>query len=374
VQSWFGPIVLAVALQGAALAGAIVLLAPRTVANRYLALALLTASGMLVPYALGWTGRVEVPPWLAFFPLNLPLALGPALQGYVVSVTRGRPPGCPWIHFVPAAAHLAYLAALSLLPPGLQWSWKETIHDDWIKPVVEAAVLVSLGAYGVLAFRRLRAYRGWLPQARSDADRYGARWLSWVLAGLFGAVALLAPIRLYTWFVAELDAGPLILWVALFVSWLGIEGWRHAHLRYPSMDGAGPEACPEAAPEASPSRRDWAADGAAWRDRIQASGRWREPSFTVADAARTLGTNTAYLSRALNEGLNLNFNELVNGMRASEAARLIDGGDPRDLLTLAYDVGFSSKSTFNRAFARLHGCPPSAYRRRVRSEKSAASS
>ncbi|WP_236823428.1 helix-turn-helix domain-containing protein [Blastomonas sp. RAC04] len=38
------------------------------------------------------------------------------------------------------------------------------------------------------------------------------------------------------------------------------------------------------------------------------------------------------------------------------------GDDPRDLLTLAFDAGFNSKASFNRAFLDMAGMSPSQWR------------
>ena len=90
----------------------------------------------------------------------------------------------------------------------------------------------------------------------------------------------------------------------------------------------------------------------------------------MADLAGRLGTNTAYLSRAVNEGLGINFNEMINRMRAEEAARQIESESSATLVRIALDAGFSSKATFNRAFRAVHGASPSEFRR-LRSQISA---
>ncbi len=90
----------------------------------------------------------------------------------------------------------------------------------------------------------------------------------------------------------------------------------------------------------------------------------------MADLAARLGTNTAYLSRAVNEGLGMNFNEMINRMRAAEAARQIDGNSSATLVQIALDAGFSSKATFHRAFRAVYGTSPSEFRR-LRSQISA---
>jgi AraC-like DNA-binding protein len=108
--------------------------------------------------------------------------------------------------------------------------------------------------------------------------------------------------------------------------------------------------------------------GERWRQATEAAGWWREPDLTLAELARRLGTNTAYLSRAVNEGLGMNFNAFVNRMRAEEVARRMQADpDARDLLQLALEAGFSSKATFNRAFLAALGVTPSAFRRRLKS-------
>ena len=91
--------------------------------------------------------------------------------------------------------------------------------------------------------------------------------------------------------------------------------------------------------------------------------------MTLAVVARRLGTNTAYLSRALNEGLGINFSTLVNRIRSESVAEAIRSGAGTYMLTLALDAGFASKASFNRAFSATYGMPPSAYRSQVSDPK-----
>jgi AraC-like DNA-binding protein len=323
-------------------------------ANRCLAGALLVLAGMTSMYVFGWTGRVEVDPVLAFAPLNLPLALGPLLYGYVHGLVLGGLPRRAVLHLLPALLLLVYLTVALLLPADIRLGWKDGTHDKLIKPLIEAAALVSLAAYSLAGLRLLKVYRVWLGQARSDADRFGALWVGRVLLALLATLALLALVRAYTWFIGELDSAPLQMWLAAVGAFVGIQGWRHSDRVFPHIDSP--------PPQVTDSTRDWAALGRTWRDETQAHGWWREPDLTLADLARRLGTNTSYLSRAVNDGLGMNFNELINRMRAEEVARRIDAGEGGSLTQLALDAGFSSKATFNRAFRTVYGLSPSARR------------
>ena len=71
------------------------------------------------------------------------------------------------------------------------------------------------------------------------------------------------------------------------------------------------------------------------------------------------------MSAVINRRLGGNFWEYVNRHRIEAVrASLSDPAESRAILELAYDAGFTSKSTFNTAFKRLVGETPSAFRRR----------
>ena len=61
----------------------------------------------------------------------------------------------------------------------------------------------------------------------------------------------------------------------------------------------------------------------------------------------------------------MNFSAFVNGLRAEQVADQLKSGDRRDLLELAFEAGFASKASFNRAFRARFGLSPSAFRRKV---------
>mgnify|MGYP003583233036 FL=1 len=90
---------------------------------------------------------------------------------------------------------------------------------------------------------------------------------------------------------------------------------------------------------------------------------YREPALTIGQLARRSGYPEYLVSAVINRRLEGNFWEYINRQRV-EAARacLADAADTRTVLDIAYDCGFTSKSTFNAAFKRQLGLTPSAYR------------
>ncbi|MDW7695708.1 helix-turn-helix domain-containing protein [Flammeovirgaceae bacterium SG7u.111] len=85
------------------------------------------------------------------------------------------------------------------------------------------------------------------------------------------------------------------------------------------------------------------------------------PQLTLTDLAKELGMSTHTLSKAINEGYDKNFNDFVNSYRVEEFNRLSitvkDGSE--NILSLAYKVGFNSKTAFNRAYKKVTGSTPS---------------
>lgn len=85
--------------------------------------------------------------------------------------------------------------------------------------------------------------------------------------------------------------------------------------------------------------------------------------LSLADLAQTLGTNTNYVSRLLNEGLKTSFADYVNAYRIKYFIKILkeDKDQSKTFLFHAYNSGFNSKSAFNRAFKKYTGKTPSEY-------------
>lgn len=82
-----------------------------------------------------------------------------------------------------------------------------------------------------------------------------------------------------------------------------------------------------------------------------------------SELAEMMSINAPELSRLLNERIGMSFFEYVNYHRIHEFIRLAKSPliEEKTLLGLAQEAGFQSKSTFNKSFKKIMGCPPSAY-------------
>lgn len=85
-----------------------------------------------------------------------------------------------------------------------------------------------------------------------------------------------------------------------------------------------------------------------------------QPELSLSDLALKLKTNTSILSAAINSNFGKNFNDFVNEFRVEEFKKQIKLPENQHytLLAIAFDCGFNSKATFNRAFKKFTGQSP----------------
>ena len=359
---WRTAILGLVAVQIVVLALAVLTSPTNRLANRFLGLALIVIAGLLAPYAMGFAGAYDVWPALTFVPIAIPLALGPLLYAYACALEDGRLPPRMVRHFAAPLVQAAYYTCCFLLPIGPKWAWYTGGHDAVVAPLFSLLTLVSLGVYGWKIGDVLKRYRVRLADQRSDDDRFSARWLSRVrTAILFGLV-----VETGFWLWSTVTGGidyfqetGLYFALGALGLYLGVAGWRHAGL--PEL------ATPEDLTTIEPARKtvDWAAVAADFADRTREEGWWREADLTLPRLSRQLGTNTGRLSRAINLGLGINFSVFINGLRAEGVAEALTRHPDAELLDLAFEMGFASKASFNRAFRTRYGMAPSQYRRQV---------
>ena len=89
---------------------------------------------------------------------------------------------------------------------------------------------------------------------------------------------------------------------------------------------------------------------------------YRQNSLKLEDVAERLGTTRHNTSQVINEHFGLNFFELINKYRVEEAMELLkDTTSNRNIIDVAYEVGYNNKVTFNKSFKRFAQLTPSQF-------------
>lgn len=92
-----------------------------------------------------------------------------------------------------------------------------------------------------------------------------------------------------------------------------------------------------------------------------------QAGLRLEDLARELNLKPYQVSEILNLGIGATFSDYINGFRIAEVKRRLQ--DPEyahmNILGIATDSGFNSKSVFNKVFRDQTGLTPSQYRAKL---------
>ncbi len=357
----FGPmsiVLLCAALYGLLRAVMLCCIPIRLGANRLMAALILILALYTGPYIIGYAGYYDAYPWLSFAPYKLTLAIGPLFYLYLSALRSGDValPHHTYLHFLPALLQFSYYCVMFSQPIAFKNHWNGSVHERLIDPMEAAGLALSLAVYWRLAHRVLKRQATvateWernflLAMGLSILIWYGMLAAEWAFSGL-----------------SYVQRFPFYMWLAILVCHLGSEAYRQGAVPLPhATSNPGQAANPESRPTT-----DHTALGLRWRRAIVDAQWWRDPELSLAGLAQRLGTNTTALSRAFNEGLGMNFNEVLNRIRVDAVLAALERDDnDASVLDIALAEGFNSKASFNRLFKQYTGETSSDYRRRLQS-------
>jgi AraC-like DNA-binding protein len=90
---------------------------------------------------------------------------------------------------------------------------------------------------------------------------------------------------------------------------------------------------------------------------------YKKAGLTLGDLAYEIGISQNKISQVLNNYLGKGFYDFINSCRVS-AAQSIMLTQQKSILSIAYEVGFNSKSTFNSAFKKHTEITPSQFKKK----------
>lgn len=88
------------------------------------------------------------------------------------------------------------------------------------------------------------------------------------------------------------------------------------------------------------------------------------PDLKIWDIVKQTGINRSYISQVINKKHGMSFSNYINQMRVGEVCDKITNRPDINIETIAFDSGFNSLATFNRAFKLFVKMSPTEYRKR----------
>ena len=92
---------------------------------------------------------------------------------------------------------------------------------------------------------------------------------------------------------------------------------------------------------------------------------FNDAELTLNKISELLQINPKYLSLILNKHLHSSFPDIINKYRIETTRQLLENNRYMTIQQIMYEVGYNSKSSFNKHFKRITGCTPSEYREKL---------
>ncbi len=344
---------------------------------------LLISAFVVFPWMVGFAGWYDNQPYrdiLFFIPFVHTLAIGPLLFLYVKSLTdfNFRIKGKMYFHLIPAIFYLIIRVSFTLIDV----FWFKNYHftnekeDLDFNAAYSYLSLISILIYLFLSIIHFRNYKRYTEITTSFADLASLKWLRNFLYA-FGLLTVLPIIReilsVFTFFEKLRYYGPWYYYVAfaIVVYYIAINAYQavYMHLRkiefqpqlllafQDSNINLSTKEITEEINEATiiPIDEKLTYLKNELLSLMDSESLFERSDLTLNEVAVKLKTNAVILSKVVNQQFALNFNDFINQYRVNAVIERIK--DPRfknqTLLAIAFDAGFNSKATFNRAFKKF---------------------
>ena len=359
--------------------------------NFWLSLFLLLCCMYIAPWMLGFAGWYDNQPYrdiLFYIPFQQLFFIGPIIFFYTQSLLN---PSFKFSrhelqHLIPGLLYLLYTIVLFVCDKVIlhQYYFYKDGRDKDFDQWYQLAGLISMTAYFIFTIRYYNLYKKLIVQVTSFADTVLFRWIKNYLYAFLTMLLLQVLFYALMPFYPQLDSYVGGWWYYLFFSivmyYIAITGYSNsvnAKIFFKTsvfdnepmllLSGKQTYLLEEAATidvEYKSAETIISPEIEEWKnkilDLIQAEKLYENPELTLAEISKKLNTNATIVSKAINQGFQMNFNNYINNYRIEAVKEMFLKNEHKKqtLLSIAFDCGFNSKATFNRAFKKNTGFSP----------------
>ncbi len=314
--------------------------------------------------------------FMFYFPFNNVVWMGPLLYFYLLSITN--------TDFKIERKHATHFLLpvlfmlLVIVKFGIDFAYyrpfpvEEATQYGTKGPLADLdknmwADLISYGSFFYYLFISIKVYRSYqvyIRQNFSSTEEISFNWIRNLLYAIAAGVIVFFLFNLMQRFV-EIRRSYVFEWYAylalgIVIYYLSVAGFaaRPGHRQQLHFVPAGQEPLqPEMEKEKIPGLENW-------KEKLgilmQTQKPYLDTNLNLSQLARLLQTNPSLLSKIINDGFGQNFNDYINDHRVQAVIEKLKAGEQKTqtLLGIAFDSGFNSKATFNRAFKKFTGSSP----------------
>lgn len=353
----------------------------KSLSDKILAVWMFIIGVHLFSYYIYLLGYWDLYPFLSGVHHPLPLLHGPMLYLYVhFSIkTNQEFRWQDYLHFLPAVGFYIYMIPFFFSTAERQAMINTGLTDAYSGFIgfSLAAFLISGIGYTFFSYRLLNKYQELTDQNFAYRESIDLNWLKYFIWGI-GIVFIMAISVSISVEWIGIDFGfnaDLIFYsmLVLFIFFLGFSGIRHKNIF--SVDNSEKSRIVEPKNTGEYKRSGLKEDDALeyhqkLTELMKTQKPYLEPKLTLGELADSLDISANHLSQIINQYEEKNFYDYINGYRVEEFKKraLKPENKNYNILSIAYDSGFNSKSSFNQVFKKSVGKTPSQYLASVKAE------
>ena len=355
-------------------------------ANKWLSLLLFLCAMYIAPYMLGYAGwymKTVTKEILFFTPFMQVLLIGPVVYFYTKSLLNStfNLSRKDSIHFIPAILYFIYTLIVFITDKLVldTFYFYADGRDKDLSTWYQVAGLISMSFYLILSLRYYGNYKKIVFNTVSYAESILFRWIKRFMIAFLGILILRV-----LFFILNPDWGEFgsqfwhYIAFSLVFYYISLNGYSNAvkmsmlnnfnnHEPVIFNEDIIEEQTIEVNATIQPLDEDTKRIKEQLIDVITNQRLFENPRLTLLDVANALDTNTKAISTVVNTGFNMNFNDFINHYRIEAVKEKLSAGEHNTttLLGIAYDCGFNSKATFNRAFKKSTSLSPKEYLKKI---------
>jgi len=298
--------------------------------------------------------------FLDWIPFSSLLAIGPCLYFYTKQNTQNpiKLGLRDFLHFIPLL--IEWFVFFKFRPQGDLESF-QTYTWTSARFAMQFAAVISIVGYSYVALQSIKEQTTEqnvspiqnLKVVRRFILVFAMLWLLWIPYAVVN-------ISFFNRYISDYDFYPLHTIIWLLTLWMGAKMLLKPEVILVQKDRRKEKS------KKTPSKQ--LLKHAHWlNEKMKSDKYYLNPDLTLQSLAADLNIHANTISQTINEGLNKSFSDFVNEYRIHAVIKKLNDPEYSNItvLGMAYDSGFNSKTTFNRAFKKLTGRTPISYKEQL---------
>lgn len=308
----------------------------------------------LVFFVLLRSGGYLKYPYLIGFELILPFMHGPMLYLYILSITGKSLDKKVWLlNWIPVLIIYIILFQFLMLPPQDRMMVYQNKGKGYevLSDIIKFSMIFSGVFYVSWSLFVIRKYKQRISDQYSNTEKINLNWSYYLITGIafiWIAVIIRNDILIFS----------MVVLFILLAAYFGIS--RAGILDLPVMIDMTAETEFIKYQKNSPGNEVIQTVYKNLAEQMEREELYKDPELSLNSVAQLLDIHPNILSQTINSIENKNFYDYINRKRIEEFKRIacLPENQKYTILSLAFESGFNSKTSFNRNFKKYMDCSP----------------